>query len=265
MNLRRLYILLSVWAFLLIAPSVLVRLAVLWHLDVDYKIGDALIASWVVAWLAQFGVFMWTMNTFKFQGPLWRTLSWWFTGSLLAWGLDWTPPSLLLWLQYAAALAVPFWIGWAARQSKLFTQRAIQATGIVLEVREPMMNVVINNVYIKRKVRLKVEREDGAPEYEAVLDGLYMLGEIPSPGDRMPLVVDPENPQHVEYRERADSNSSSPSVPSHHLRTASAASAPAQSHRSEVTDELERLVRLKDRGALDESEFRDAKRKLLGE
>ncbi|MBV8713466.1 MAG: hypothetical protein JOZ65_00210 [Chloroflexi bacterium] len=39
----------------------------------------------------------------------------------------------------------------------------------------------------------------GVPAYEAVLDGLYMLGNLPSPGDRIALPVDPKKPQHIVY------------------------------------------------------------------
>jgi hypothetical protein len=207
-----------------------------------------------VGWLAQFGVFMWIMNLVQDQTVLWRTVVWWFGASLLAWGLDWTPPSPLLWLEYGAAIALPLWIGLAARQDESFKEHALRATGTVLEVLKPMMNVVINNVYIKRKVRLRVQREDGATAYEAMLDGLYMLGEIPSPGDRIPLLVDRDKPQHVEYDKSSGATASS---------RAQAASASAHSHGTDITDELERLERLRNRGALNEFEFHAAKRKLL--
>jgi hypothetical protein len=254
MNLRRLYVLLAVWVVLLTGPATLVHLAVFRHLDVEKNIGGGLLLAWIVGWLAQFGVFMWIMNIFQDQTVIWRTILWWFGASLLPWGLDWTPPSPYLLLEYGAAIGFGFWIGSAARRNEAFKQHSIRATGTVLEVLKPMMNVVINNVYIKRKVRLRVEREDGAPAYEAVLDGLYMLGEIPSPGDRIPLLVDRGQPQHVEYDESPGATGNT---------DVRAASAPAPSHGTDIADELERLVRLRDRGALSESEFRAAKKKLL--
>jgi hypothetical protein len=254
MNLRLLYVLLAVWDFFATGPATLVHLAVFRHLDVEKNIGGALLLVWVIGWLAQFGVFMWTMNIYQNQTGLWRTILWWFTASLLPWGLDWTPPSPYLILEYLAAIGFAFWIGEAARRGEMFKQHAIRATGTVLEVLKPWMNVVVNKVYIQRKVRLRVEREDGASAYEAVLEGLYMLGEIPSPGDRIPLLVDRDRPQHVEY------DGISGATHTTHVRAA-AASAPF--HGAGIADELERLVRLRDRGALTESEFRAAKRKLL--
>jgi hypothetical protein len=254
MNLRRLDILLAVWLVLLLAPATLVGLGAFGHLDVHKNIGGAVAFAWIVGYLAQFGMFMWIMSIFQDQTMLWRTILWWFAASLLPWGLDWTPPSSFLVLEYGAAIAFAFWIGSAARRSEMFKQHAVRATGTVLEVLKPMMNVVINNVYVKRKVRLKVEREDGTPGYDAVLDGLYMLGEIPSPGDRIHVLVDRDRPQHVEYDQSSEATPNTAS-------RATSARAPARG--AGITDELERLVRLRDRGALTESEFRAAKRKLL--
>lgn len=253
MKLRRLYVLLAVWVGLATGPATLMRFSVFGHAD-EKNLGGGLVFTWIVGWLAQFGVFMWIMSILQDQTMVWRTILWWFGASLLPWGLDWTPPSPYLLLEYGAAIAFAFWIGWAARWNEAFKQRGIPATGTVLEVLKPMMNVVINKVYIKRKVRLRVEREDGAPAYEAMLDGLYMLGEIPSPGDRIPLLVDRGKPQHVKYDERPETTRNA---------EVRAASAPAPPHGTEIADELERLVRLRDRGALSESEFRAAKRKLL--
>lgn len=264
MNLRRLYVLLAVWVVLATGPA---TLGIFLHPEAEKSLGGGVVLPWIVGWLAQFGVFMWIMNIFQDQSGLWRTILWWFAASLLPWGLDWTPPSPLLLLEYVAAIAVAFWIGSAARRNVVFKQRGIRATGTVLEVLKPMMNVVINKVYIERKVRLRVEREDGAPAYEALLKGLYMLGEIPSPGDRIRLLVDRDKPQHVESEE-SNTNSSAASALASPARAGSGfarygTEAASPSHNGDIADELERLVRLRDRGALTESEFHAAKRKLL--
>lgn len=65
------------------------------------------------------------------------------------------------------------------------------------------INVVVNNVYIKRTLRLRIERSDGVPPYEAKYRGTFMLGEIPSPGSVLVLRVDPHRPQHFEASEKA--------------------------------------------------------------
>ena len=90
-----------------------------------------------------------------------------------------------------------------------------------------------------------------------------MLGEIPSVGDRLALRVDPANPQHFDYDEAS-------------TETAQAASAAASDFGEDVSDrlsdehlshehlsdELARLADLRDRGALTDSEFAAAKKKL---
>jgi putative oligomerization/nucleic acid binding protein len=115
------------------------------------------------------------------------------------------------------------------------------------------MNVVINNVYIRRRLRLRIQRQDGSPAYEGIFKGLFMLGEIPSVGDRLSLRVDPANPQHFDYDQ-----SSTPTV------AAQAASAGASDSGEErLSDELARLADLHKHGALTDSEFAAAKRKLL--
>ena len=120
---------------------------------------------------------------------------------MLPWAVDWTVPSspwfLLLWA--AVAIATAFWIGQFTQRAQSLQQRGIRATGTVLEVLKPWMNVVINNVYIQRRLRLRIQRQDGSPAYEGILKGLFMLGEIPSVGDRLTLRVDPANPQHFDY------------------------------------------------------------------
>jgi hypothetical protein len=149
---------------------------------------------------------------------------------------------------YLAQFAVFMWIMNLVGEQKVLWWFI---TGVVLEVFKPWMNVVINNVYIRRRLRLRIQREDGSPAYEGILKGLFMLGEIPSVGDRLALRVDPVNPQHFDYDEASTA-------------TAQAASgAAADSGNAGLSDELARLAELRDRGALTDSEFAAAKKKLL--
>jgi len=228
------------------------------YIDVQKNIGGTLILYWVLGYLAQFVMFMWIMSLADNHEVIWRTLLWWFSASLLPWALDWTPPgSLLLWVWYAVAIGLPCWMAFSARQAESFRERAVPATGVVLEVLKPMMNVVINNVYIKRKLRLRIERADGTPAYEATWNGLFMLGDIPSPGDKIPIMVDAANPQRVDYDQGNANDTNTAATPPIRELTP-----PATSHRT-LGDELERLASLHERGALTDGEFAAAKKKLL--
>ena len=259
MNLRRLNLLLIVWPVLLLAPGTMIALGAFGHLDMKTSISGAIAGAWIVGYFVQFFFFMWIMRIAG-DDSLLHQLVWWFSASLLPWAVDWTvpvsPAFFLLWIPVMAGLAA--WIGVSARHADALQQHGIPATGVVLEVKKPLMNVVINNVYIKRKVRLRIEREDGAAPYEGVLNGLFMLGEIPSPGDRLRLRVDPNRPQHFEYDKSGDAAAAA-AAPSAEFRPTP--SAGADHHH--LAEELRQLADLHARGALTDSEFDAAKKKLL--
>jgi putative oligomerization/nucleic acid binding protein len=248
MKLGALYNLLIAWCLLVLAPG-FVALGIPATITRN-SVPGSLIILWLVGYLAQFGIFMWMMNIVGKQ-----KIVWWFMASLLPWAVDWTPSVspwfILLWLPITVATAL--WIAQVARRTELLQQHGIRAIGVVLEVFKPWMNVVVNNVYIRRKMRIRIEREDGMPAYEAILKGLFMLGEVPSPGDRIRLLVDPANPQRFEY-ENETVPASAP--------LAQAASA-SVTDRANIADELEKLANLHERGVLTASEFEAAKKKLL--
>lgn len=250
MNMSRLKILLVVWCVLMMAPALIIELGVFGRIDMNTNLTGGVIGLWIVGYLAQFGIFMWLMNIVKEQRILW-----WFPASLLPWIIDWTVPVsplfILLWLPITIAMA--FWIYQVDQRAESLQQHGIHATGTVLEVLKPFMNVVVNNVYIKRKVRLRIEREDGVPAYEGILNGLFMLGEIPSNGDRIHLLVDPANPQRFDY-DKEDSGRQT---------TRSYATAAGAKNRGNLADELDKLASLHARGVLTDSEFDAAKKKLL--
>ena len=249
MKLQRLYTLLIVWGIFLMLPGLLMELGLRGRIDANSSSGG-LILLWVVGYLAQFAIFLWMMNIVGEQKVLW-----WFAASLLPWGIDWTLPVsawfIALWLPITIGLA--YWIALVARRAEFLQQQGIHATGVVLEVFKPWMNVVINNVYIRRKLRLRVEREDGTPAYEGILKGLFMLGEIPSPGDRIPLIVDPAKPQRFEYDKGTDA---APVAPARSMARSAAA-------QGDIADDLAKLAELHNRGTLSDSEFAAAKKKLL--
>jgi hypothetical protein len=55
----------------------------------------------------------------------------------------------------------------------------------------------VNNGYLRRSVRVNVERADKKKMYEAVVRDLFKVDELPSPGDRIPLRIDPEDAKRV--------------------------------------------------------------------
>ncbi len=156
---------------------------------------NAVIFLWIFGYLVQFGVFFWAMGI---SGQMKITA--WFVASLLPWVVDWTVPVSAWFLlpEFLLAALVAYWVGSAAGRSESLRQNGVPAVGVVLEVKNPIMNVVINNVYLRRKMRIRVERKDGTPPYEASWKGLFMIGNLPSPGDQFELRVDPANPMHFE-------------------------------------------------------------------
>jgi len=261
---RKINSLLIAWCILLLAPG-------LFEAFGNVTLNGTLASVWIVGYLAQFGVFMWIMNLVGEQKVLW-----WFAASLLPWAVDWTVPTSpwFLLLCAAVAIATAFWIGQSTGRARSLQQQGIRATGVVLEVFKPWMNVVINNVYIRRRLRLRILRQDGAAAYEGILKGLFMLGEIPSVGDRLALRVDPANPQHFDYdkasTDAATAQAASAATFDSDVHAASAAASDpgisaiaSESSRQNLADELARLADLRDRGALTDSEFAAAKRKLL--
>ena len=248
---RRIHLLLAIWCVLVLAPG-------LFEAAGNVTLNGALAAVWIVGYLVQFGIFLWIMNLVADQKILW-----WFVASLLPWAVDWSVPSslwfLLLWT--AVAVSVAAWIGLSTQRATSLQEQGIRATGTVLEVLKPwmMMNVVINNVYIRRSLRLRIQRDDGTPAYEAIFKGLFMLGEIPSVGDRIALRVDPANPRHFDY----DKQSTAAASATFSATASDTSPASFDSGRQDLAGELARLAALRERGSLTESEFAAAKKKLL--
>ncbi|HET9283122.1 MAG TPA: SHOCT domain-containing protein [Candidatus Angelobacter sp.] len=271
---RRLHLLLIVWCVLLLAPG-------LFEAAGHSTLNGTLAAIWVVGYLVQFGVFMWIMNLVAEQKVLW-----WFIASMLPWVIDWSVPSsswlLLPWA--AVAIAAATWIGRVTQRATSLQEHGVRATGTVLEVFKPWMNVVVNNVYIRRRVRLRIQREDGTPAYEGILKGLFMLGEIPSVGDRLHLRVDPANPQHFDYDQASTSAAAAtaPHSSAEPFHSRQGDHSEQRDHRQgdysvegdhsgqedhsgqgDLVAKLARLADLRDRGALTDAEFAAAKKKLL--
>lgn len=248
MKVGRLSVLAAAWFACFIAPSLLVASGVFGHLDASTDINGGVIGVWIAGWLAQFGLFMWISYVGK-PGVIG-----WIVSSVGAWAIDWTLPAspwfALVWIPLALFVAIRIVV--SAQREESLKEHGIQATGTVLEVEKPLMNVIINDAYIKRKVRLNIQRADGAPVYEGTLDGLFMFGEIPSPGDRLALLVDPNNPQHFEYD---GDDAAAPDVHDSQARSVTVG--------NDIADQLHELATLHGRGDLSDDEYAAAKKKLL--
>jgi hypothetical protein len=248
-DLPRLYTLLIVWIALLVGPAALELLGVFGPFDANTAISGPIIGVWVVGYLVQFGVFLWISRIVDPGFPAW------FAASLLPWALDWTTPFsplfALLWT--AVAIAFALWIASHARREEALREHGVHATGTVLQVYQPFMNVIINGAYIKRKLQMRITGVPNVAAYEATYDGLFMFGEVPSVGDKIPLLVDPTNPQRFE----ADDGATAGAAPSSEDATSSDDS-------GGIADQLDKLARLHAQGTLSNDEFDAAKRKLLG-
>lgn len=241
MNRRLLVALLALWCVLAVAPGLVTALAFgAYHPDDD--LGASGEAIWIGGYLLQFAVFV--AIVLKYRR---KDLIGWLIPCLMPWASIWVASVSPWWL--APCLAVTggyaYWCYRSATRAETLDTQGIRAFGTVLEVVDPRFNVLINNVYLKRTLRVRVER-DGAAPYEATCRGTFMLGELPSPGDTFRLRVDPKDPTRVAIdSSRRPANIKSATRP------------------TSFVDELQRLADLHRQGALTDDEYAAAKRKVL--
>ncbi len=192
-RLRTVALFLATWCVLVIAPSLIV-LAGFTGADPNAAIAGPIVAIWIVGYLAQLGVF--ALVARKANGA---SIPGWVLASVLPWVADWSAP-VALWAPLSCGLVAAAYACWFysrfARSDDL-QRNGIPATGTVLEVKQPLMNVIVNSIYLRRTMRLRIQRADGVPAYGANYSGTFMLGEIPSPGSVFDLRVDPNNPEHI--------------------------------------------------------------------
>jgi hypothetical protein len=242
--------LLAAWCALVIAPAWIV-VALFTGADADADVTGPIFVIWIVGYLLQFGVFMVVAR--KASG---NSIVGWVLASIVPWIADWSAP-VATWGPAACAIVVVAYAVWfysrLARSDDL-QHNGIPAVGTVLEVKKPIMNTIINGVYIRRTMMLRIERSDGTPPYEAKYAGTFMLGEIPGRGAVFNLRVDPANPKHFET---VDGTTSSPSPPP------PAASTWLPQNDPTVAEQLQQLDDMHRRGALTDDEFAAAKQRVL--
>ncbi len=181
----------AAWWAVVVLPAVLTLAGVFGDFDEDSEISGGLTGVWIGAFLAQIAVL------YLASRVLGHVRQWWFIiASMLPWAVNWAAPFGLgwglLWIGIAGVDAVAMAL--LAVRSINLEERGTVVTATVKKVLKNHMNVVINNVYIRRRVLLDVPGANGS--YEAVLPMLCEIGTSPDPGDKLKLRVDPHNPKH---------------------------------------------------------------------
>ncbi|TPG37168.1 SHOCT domain-containing protein [Mycolicibacterium hodleri] len=232
--------LLTAWCVLLVAPAWIVYF-VFRGIDADTPIIGPIIAIWIVGYLLQLGVFIAATRKASRNG-----IGGWFLASTMPFVADWTVP-VAPWSPAAVLIVVGAYAAWfysRIERSDELQRNGIPAAGTVLEIETPLMNTIINDVYIRRTMMLRIERSDGAAPYQAKYTGTFMLGEVPKPGDVFNVRIDPKDPHHLETTDETPKTS-------------------APQNYSTVAEQLQQLDDMHRRGALTDDEFTEAKRRIL--
>ncbi|HUS22800.1 MAG TPA: hypothetical protein VMZ66_12405 [Aeromicrobium sp.] len=124
----------------------------------------------------------------------------WLVASILPWAVNVTVPDIPISIP-VFVLAAGLFAGWIFRQasaSDRLQHAGVPGTGTVIELIEPKFaGAAVNNGYARRSVRLTVERPDKTKTYQAVLRDLFKVEELPAPGDKIALRIDPEDATRV--------------------------------------------------------------------
>lgn len=124
----------------------------------------------------------------------------WLVASILPWVINLSVPDNPIYVPvfFLAVGVFAAWIYLRASAADQLLHEGLAGTGTVIEVVEPKaINAVVNNGYLRRSVRLTVARPDKTKTYEAVLRDLFKVDELPSPGDKIALLIDPEDATRV--------------------------------------------------------------------
>ena len=125
--------------------------------------------------------------------------AWAFT-SVVPWVVNLTVPDNPMYIPvFVVAVGVfAAWIFLRSTATDRLLHDGLDGTGVVIEVVEPKaIKTVVNNGYVRRSVRVTVERADKKKTYEAVVRDLFKVEELPSSGDRIRLRIDPEDAKRV--------------------------------------------------------------------
>ena len=186
---------LAIWAWwaVVVLPAVLTLAGVFGDVGPETEIGGALVGLWIGCFCAQLALLYFAAHVLGHSRTWWAIVS-----SLLPWVVNWAAPFGLgwglLWIGVAGAVAVT--MAYLAVRSINLDERGTAVTATVKKVLKNHMNVVINNVYIRRRVLFEIPGPNGT--YQAKLAMLCEIGTSPAAGDKFQLRVDPKNPKHLE-------------------------------------------------------------------
>lgn len=200
---------------------------------------------WVGGYVAQFLVFL----AISRRSPCPVRLGW-LVAAVIPWAADWTAPVSSWWLVVWAAVVAAYlaWLVPAVARMDRLRADGIRGTGVVLEVIRPMFNAVVNKDRARRVLRVRVERPDAATAYEARLIATFTLGEIPEPGDRVAVRLEPGRSSLLEMIEDEPVQRAVPQP---------------DDLAPKVAEQLRRLTTMRDRGDLTDAEFAVARRRLF--
>lgn len=246
---RKLPLALALWWALVVLPGVLVVMN--GGLSLYGNVTAGVVLVWVVGYVGQLVVFMWAS---RLTGR--NNVIGWLLSALAPWAVDWSAPASL---RYPIPIAVlvagyAWWMYRSSAAQKDLAEHGVPAIGTVLSVDQPMMNMIINDAYIRRTMRLRVERSDGVAPYEVKHAGTFMFGNIPDPGDRFNLRVDPNNPNRIEIVDGQDPQ------PAYSAPNWTNFAAPPD---DSLATGLQKLADLHASGELSDAEFAAAKARLL--
>jgi hypothetical protein len=150
---------------------------------------------WGIGFVAALALFI-TIAKITDTTDLWP----WLVASTLPWAVNVTVPNIPISIP-VFVLAVGLFAGWIFRQastSDRLQHVGVPGTGTVIALIEPRFTgAAVNNGYVRRSVRLRVERPDKVKTYEAVLRDLFRVEELPAPGDKIALRIDPADATRV--------------------------------------------------------------------
>lgn len=185
---RQLGVLLSVWAATALIPGII---------TVDRPVLLAYVV-WGIGFVASLALFI-TIAQITKTTEMWP----WLAAPILPWVIDIAVPHSWLWIPVLALATGGFayWMFRGADIADRLLHEGVPGTGTVLGLVEPRFTgAMVNDGFVRRSVRVRVERPDKALPYEAVLRDLFRADALPDTGDTIDLQVDPHDAMRIVKR-----------------------------------------------------------------